>query len=203
MSAEQERGIDPERGESRPKPRPGERYRHFKNRLYQIIAVAVHSETGEELVIYQALYGSFGIYARPLQMFMSPVDRRKYPDAEQYWRFARVTEAGAEDARPEGADEACRSAGQEAEQIAEQSGGEELNPMVGEFLDAESTEERLIILRRMQGVVGHAEAELLLAALDLKPEPGSVGQQLDAIRQYLEMQERFDAPRMRRGTELG
>ena len=66
---------------------PG-RYRHFKGNEYQVLGIARHSETLEELVVYRALYGDGGLWIRPLAMFLSPVDREKYPDAQQDERFA-------------------------------------------------------------------------------------------------------------------
>ena len=76
------------------KPRQGEVWKHFKNKYYLILNVdVIHSETGEILIVYQALYDTFKIYARPVRMFMSEVDLKKYPRAKQKYRFEKFADS--------------------------------------------------------------------------------------------------------------
>ncbi len=62
-------------------------YKHFKGDYYIVIDTCIHSETKEKYVLYRALYGSGELYIRPYDMFMSLVDKNKYPNVLQKYRF--------------------------------------------------------------------------------------------------------------------
>ena len=64
------------------------RYRHFKGKEYEVLGVARHSETEEELVVYRALYGDFGLWVRPVSMWNETVER----DGKTFCRFTYIGE---------------------------------------------------------------------------------------------------------------
>ena len=145
-------------------PKPGELYRHFKNKLYQIVTVATHSETGEKLVIYQALYDDFGIYARPLDMFVSEVDHEKYPDVKQKYRFERITPQTKQTDMQVKSETVGQPAAKLPEagsvqvqtskaQVPEADEDQAPNPQLIKFLDADTLEEKYNILVSMSDTI--------------------------------------------------
>lgn len=145
-------------------PKPGEFYRHFKNKLYQIVTVATHSETGEKLVIYQALYDNFGVYARPLDMFVSEVDHEKYPDVKQKYRFERITPQTKQTDTQVKSEAVRQSAAKMPEagsvqvqtsktQVADADDDQAPNPQLIKFLDADTLEEKYNILVSMSDTI--------------------------------------------------
>lgn len=210
-------------------PRPQEIYKHFKGNLYQVTAVAEHTETREQLVIYQALYGDFRIYARPLDMFVSRVDREKYPDVEQEFRF-ELQGSGAErqkvESEPEAAAgiaaDAAERTGCPAESVQETAreaapkairemrtedrtegaagqpaGGEELDPFVLEFLDADSYEQRLNILAGLHHRITDEMITTMAIACDIEIDDGDIEERYEALRTCLLTLERYECNRLR------
>lgn len=155
-------------------PRAGEFYLHFKGKLYQTIAVAKHTETGEDLVIYQALYGNYGIYARPLAMFMSRVDREKYPQSAQEYRFEKV-EAGTKPYVRQEEEPAQTSPEETAGEIRQEASGEaaSLEPLF-QFLDAGDWEEKRNILIQYRSQWTESMLDAMGVSMDCVLSGGSV-----------------------------
>ena len=62
-------------------------YRHFKGDYYIVVDIANDSETKDKVVVYRRLYGDGSLWVRPLEMFFCEVDREKYPNVKQKYRF--------------------------------------------------------------------------------------------------------------------
>ncbi len=70
----------------------GKHYLHFKNKPYLVLDIATHSETGEQMVVYRQLNGEGIVCVRPYALFASEVERQKYPDVKQCYRFEELDE---------------------------------------------------------------------------------------------------------------
>ena len=190
-------------------PQPGTFYRHFKNKLYQVIAVATHSETGEKMVVYQALYGDYQVYVRPLEMFIGPVDWKKYPDAVQEYRFEQVFPGQMDKLEKNGNEPAAENSEDRGYAAAVENNVEydnknqpEEEPMGHEwlerFLDADRLEDRLAVLKQMEGHVTQRELDCIFLSLDLQPETGKTKtEQISALRRHIQLLRHYDGGRLR------
>lgn len=164
-------------------PKPGEFYRHFKDKLYQIVTVATHSESGEQLVVYQALYGDYKVYARPVAMFMSPVDHVKYPDVLQANRFELVNleETSAPVRTP----------------VQEDSGWEGFHPMLMKFIEETDCDKHLEILAVMKDQLQQRDFNMIYTALDMIEEAGTLEEQYQSVRSQLLIKKKYLGSRLR------
>lgn len=166
-------------------PKAHEIYKHFKGGLYQITAVAEHTETGEQLVVYQALYGDFKTYARPLDMFTGKVDREKYPDAGQEYRFElQGPEAERQKAEPERNPQASEG------ELA-------LDPMVLEFLDSDDYEQKLNILAGLHHRITDDMITTMAIACDVEVDEGDTEERFESLRNCLLTLEKYECNRLR------
>lgn len=210
-------------------PKPHEIYKHFKGNLYQIVTIAQHSETGEQLVIYQAMYGDFKIYARPLAMFTSKVDKVKYPEVQQRFRFElqgadadrqiretdevnggqtttqAVPTATAQDAAiwtaqaatvQDAATVAAQATAQPAS-VETQPEEPELDPLVLEFLDADSYEQKLNILAGLHHRITDEMITTMAIACDIEVNDGETEERYEELKNCLLTMEKFECNRLR------
>lgn len=227
-------------------PRPQEIYRHFKGGLYQVITLAKHARTGDILVIYQALYGEFTVYARELSEFLSKTDRKKYPSSTQENRFEKVTaeekeeniQAAESEAKPPqeavpaqkaemprepepapkedtmqkpeavqefGTNQTDVTPGRnqertEAEEQETENQTEEtinIDPLVLEFLDADSYGERLNILAALHSRITDEMINTMSVAVDVEVNEGDIEERYEALKTCLVTLEKYECSRLR------
>ncbi len=174
-------------------PKPHEIYKHFKGNLYQVVTIAEHSETGEQLVIYQALYGDFKTYARPLAMFTGEVDRQKYPEVTQRFRF-ELQGAEADRQIPEA--DAVSGAQTATTQTAEDE-EPTLDPLVLEFLDADSYEQKLNILAGLHHRITNEMITTMAISCDIEVNDGETEERYEELKNCLLTMEKFECNRLR------
>lgn len=150
-------------------PKIGGIYKHFKGNMYEVKAIALHSETMEKMVVYQALYGDNDIYVRPYDSFVSKVDKNKYPDATQEYRFE------------------------------EQKGEEDLNidPMVMAFLETDNFEEKFTLLTGLHHRITKEQIEIMAMSLDLTIEDNELEDMYRHLKTYVDTRRRFETTRLR------
>lgn len=194
----------------RSNPKPFEIYRHFKGNIYQIMTLATDSENGKDLVVYQALYGDYKVYVRPLEMFMEPVDREKYPNADQEYRFELVNVKAEknkatdsevkEDVKIE-VQEAVKPEikAEEKQQTVETNDTTEeeyqLDPAVLEFLDAKDYEAKLNILTGIHHRLTDDMLNTMAIASDIELDEGDLETRYQSFKYCLSTKQKFEKVR--------
>lgn len=195
-------------------PLPGEKYLHFKNKLYQVIAVAKHSETMEPYVVYQALYGDFGVYIRPYDMFVSEVDHEKYPEVTQKYRFAYVDHTKNETLRTERAEHKKIPVNQNVEQqenvpdvtatvstaelqeqnmVQRESDVEEqINPWLLRFLDTDTMEEKYQIVCDIKSDITDRLIDDLAVAVDVVIPEGKLSDRYEQLKYCIRTRQKYE-----------
>lgn len=195
-------------------PLPGEKYLHFKNKLYQVIAVAKHSETMEPYVVYQALYGDFGVYIRPYDMFVSEVDHEKYPQVTQKYRFAYVDHAKNETLQTERAEDKKIPVNQNVEQqenvpdvtaavstaeLQEQDMvqreldvEEQINPWLLRFLDTDTMEEKYQIVCDIKNDITDRLIDDLAVAVDVVIPEGKLTDRYEQLKYCIRTRQKYE-----------
>lgn len=198
------------------RPVPGTFYRHFKNKIYQIIGIAKDSETKEEMVVYQALYDDFGMYVRPLTMFTSEVDHEKYPYVTQKYRFEEIPR----EKIWESVDTGYNAAANVVSDAAKQHSGEKMSamdvqvkagktedvtadseekpsPVLMQFLDMDTYEEKLEFLKNNKIRLDDSIIDAMAASLDVIVPEGSLDERYASLKSCVSAHAKYECTRLR------
>ena len=176
-------------------PVPGEFYRHFKDKYYQILAIAIHSETKEKMVVYQALYGEFGVYVRPLDMFISEVDHVKYPDVTQKFRFEKV------DVSEIGKNADIKYDEEKASEIKKNTDKSDdennPNPVLMDFLDLRTMDAKVKFIAENKRKLTDEIINAMAASIDVTVPDGPIELRYSSLRSCLQTKAKYEINRLR------
>lgn len=180
-------------------------YRHFKDKLYQVKGTAIHSETKEKMVIYQGLYGSYEMYVRPYDMFLSEVDHIKYPDVVQKYRFELIDiktgkslesdyEENNQNMESEKSEKSEKSEESEESEKSEES---EQDSKLIRFLDAYDYKEKLDILTSMRGELNDGLIDIMAESIEVAVPEGDITDRYNSLRKCLMAHTKYEGLRLR------
>lgn len=186
-------------------------YRHFKDKLYQVKGTAIHSETKEKMVIYQGLYGSYEMYVRPYDMFLSEVDHIKYPDVVQKYRFELIdiktgkslesdyeeNNQNMESEKSEKSEKSEESEELEESEESEKSEESEQDSKLIRFLDAYDYKEKLDILTSMRGELNDGLIDIMAESIEVAVPEGDITDRYNSLRKCLMAHTKYEGLRLR------
>lgn len=183
-------------------------YRHFKDKLYQVKGTAIHSETKEKMVIYQGLYGSYEMYVRPYDMFLSEVDHIKYPDVVQKYRFELIDiktgksleadyEENNQNMESEKSEELEELEELEKSKESEESEESEEDSKLIRFLDAYDYKEKLDILTSMRGELNDGLIDIMAESIEVAVPEGDITDRYNSLRKCLMAHTKYEGLRLR------
>ena len=184
---------------------PGQIYRHFKGNLYQIVTVAIHSESGEKLVIYQKLYGDYAVHARPYDMFLSEVDRQKYPDIKQKYRFELVDNEIKSNQNVDAiikesinlTDDIIINDTLNTDNIESVDSEESADKRLIEFLDADTFEEKRRVLINIKDGITDRLIDDMAAAIDVTVDEGDIDTRFMSLLNCINTRAKYEVNRFR------
>lgn len=177
-------------------------YRHFKDKLYQVKGTAIHSETKEKMVIYQGLYGSYEMYVRPYDMFLSEVDHIKYPDVVQKYRFELIDIKTGKSLEADYEENNQNMESEKLEELEESKESEELEESEQDsklirFLDAYDYKEKLDILTSMRGELNDGLIDIMAESIEVAVPEGDITDRYNSLRKCLMAHTKYEGLRLR------
>ncbi|MDO4187460.1 MAG: DUF1653 domain-containing protein [Lachnospiraceae bacterium] len=204
-------------------PIEGQIYKHFKGSLYKIVTIAVHTETSDKLVVYQSVEKPERVFARPLDMFMSEVDRLRYPLVKAKYRFTLLVEEPEEEQKnveevvseeesedvekPEKAEqeiveskdslEDVNVEGSDDTAVYKEDGELVLDPYVEAVLDEKDFSKKIESFEMLRGKCTEEMLTTIAISLDIQLMGDSVEEKYAQILKTLRMHEKYESARLR------